>query len=42
MIQIPENIKRYYQIESGTSGIYNVSENSTVNVNKYGTITPTN
>ena len=42
MIQIPANKKTYYQIESGTSGIYNVSENSTVNVNKYGTITPRN
>ena len=42
VIQIPENKRKYYQIESGASGIYNVSNGSSVTVNKYGTITPRN
>ena len=42
LLQIPSNKMTYYQIDAGTSGIYNVSEGSSVTVNKFGTITPKN
>ena len=42
VLEIPPDKRTYYQIEAGTSGIYNVSEGTSVTVNKYGTITPSN
>ena len=42
VLEIPPDKMTYYQIEAGTSGIYNVSQGSSVAVNKYGTITPRN
>ena len=43
VLQIPSDIMTYYQIKNAsTSGIYNVSEGTSVTVNKYGTITPRN
>lgn len=42
VLKIPSDFNQYYQIDSGVSGIYNVSSGSSVSVNKYGTITPKN
>ena len=42
LVQSPPDIGTYYQIAAGASGIYNVSEGTSVTVNKYGTITPRN
>ena len=41
-LKIPSGRIKYYQIEAGKSGKYKVTSVSSVSVNNYGTITPSN
>ena len=41
-LEIPSGRIKYYQIEAGKSGKYKVTSGSSVSVNNYGTITPSN
>ena len=41
-LKIPSGRIKYYQIEAGKSGKYKVTSGSSVSVNNYGTITPSN
>ena len=42
VIQIPSDKIRYYQVEAGILGKYEVSQGKSVTVNEYGTIIPRN